>query len=114
MIETPEVNEQVEVQTAKLDDKSVVSDVTPSIYVPETPVAANEFTGTQSTAAVIRTAALSPASEVAVVAAETKDEAEPAKPAKAEKAEKSETAAAKICRRFSAAIAGLIEIPCGN
>ncbi len=114
VIDKPEVAEQVEVQTAKLDDKSVVSDVTPSIYVPETPVAASEFTGTQSTAAVIRTAALSPAPEATVVAAETKDEDEPAKPAKAEKAEKSETAAAKICRRFSAAIAGLIEIPCDN
>ena len=113
VIEKPEVNEQVEVQTAKLDDKSVVSDVTPSIYVPETPVAAAEFTGTQSTAGVVRTAALTPAPEVTVVAKEAKED-ETSKPAKAEKAEKIETTASKICRRFSAAIAGLIEIPCGN
>ena len=109
VIEKPEVDEQVEVQTAKLDDKSVISDVTPSIYVPETPVAAAEFTGTQSTAAVIRTAALTPA-PVTVVTKEAKQE-EAAKPAKVEK---SDTTAAKICRRFSAVIAGLIEIPCGN
>ncbi len=110
VIERPEVAEQVEVQTAKLDDKSVISDVSPSIYVPETPVAASELTGTQSTAAVVRTAALTPAPEASVAATETKEE-EAAKPVKAEKPE---TAAAKICRRFSAAIAGLIEIPCGN
>lgn len=110
VIEKPEVAEQVEVQTAKLDDKSVISDVSPSIYVPETPVATSELTGTQSTAAVVRTAALTPAPEASVVATETKKE-EAAKPVKAEKPE---TAAAKICRRFSAAIAGLIEIPCGN
>jgi hypothetical protein len=110
VIEKPEVTEQVEVQTAKLDDKSVISDVTPSIYVPETPVAAAEFTGTQSTPAVVLTAALTPAPEVAIVAKDAKKE-EAAKPVKAEK---SDTTAAKICRRFSAVIAGLIEIPCGN
>ncbi len=109
VIEKPEIAEQVEVQTAKLDDKSVISDVTPSIYLPETPVAASEFTGTQSSPAVVRTAALTPAPEATVVAKEAKQEA-----AKPVKAEKPETAAAKICRRFSAAIAGLIEIPCGN
>ena len=109
VIEKPEIAEQVEVQTAKLDDKSVMSDVTPSIYLPETPVAASEFTGTQSSPAVVRTAALTPAPEATVVAKEAKQEA-----AKPVKAEKPETAAAKICRRFSAAIAGLIEIPCGN
>ena len=109
VIEKPEIAEQVEVQTAKLDDKSVISDVTPSIYLPETPVAASELTGTQSSPAVVRTAALTPAPEATVVAKEAKQEA-----AKPVKAEKPETAAAKICRRFSAAIAGLIEIPCGN
>ncbi len=109
VIEKPEIAEQVEVQTAKLDDKSVISDVTPSIYLPETPVAASEFTGTQSSPAVVRTAALTPAPEATVVAKEAKQEA-----ATPVKAEKPETAAAKICRRFSAAIAGLIEIPCGN
>ena len=110
VIEKPEVTEQVEVQTAKLDDKSVISDASPSIYVPGTPVAASEFTGTQSTQAVVRTAALTPAPEVAVATTDVKQE-EASKPVKAEK---KETTAAKICRRFSAAIAGLIEIPCGN
>ena len=110
VIEKPEVTEQVEVQTAKLDDKSVMSDASPSIYVPGAPVAASEFTGTQSTPAVVRTAALTPAADAAVAVTEVKQE-EAAKPVKAEK---KETAAAKICRRFSAAIAGLIEIPCGN
>ena len=110
VIEKPELSEQVEVQTAKLDDKSVVSDASPSIYVPQAPVAAAEVTGTQSTAAVIRTAALSPEPETAVVAADPKAE-EKTEPAKVEK---SDTAASKICRRFSAAIAGLIEIPCDN
>ncbi len=113
VIDKPEVAEQVEVQTAKLDDKSVVSDVTPSIYVPETPVAAAEFTGTQSTAAVVPTAALTPAPETTTVAAK-EPEAKQAEAAKPAKAEKSDTTAAKICRRFSAAIAGLIEIPCDN
>ncbi len=112
VIDKPEATEQVEVQTAKLDDKSVVSDVTPSIFVPDAPVAASEFSGTQSTAAVIHTAALSPAPAAAVSAkAPDENNQDDVKPAKAEK---SETAASKICRRFSAAIAGLIEIPCGN
>lgn len=119
------------VQTAKLEDKTVTSDA-PVIFVPESPAPDAKFTGTQSTPAPARTAAVNTneantgtgveaedKTEVVVLpvveendtkAAETAeakaDEAEP------EQKEAETTVAEKICRRFSAAIAGLITVPC--
>ena len=107
------VKEPAPIQTAKLEDKNVISDAAPLIYVPEAPPASN-FTGTQSTPAAFRTAALSPPA--------IKEEAKVETPkvekiAKAAKDEPKVTAALpsgakRLCRRFSAAIAGLIDIPC--
>ena len=108
------VKAPVAVQTATLEDKSVISDAAPSIVVPETPPAA-EVTGTQAT----------PAIETANVTTETAaavTEAVKTEPAKVETA-KVETQepkrkinltseAKRVCRRFSAAIAGLIDVPC--
>lgn len=119
------------VQTAKLEDKSVASDA-PVIFVPESPAPEGKFTGTQSTPAPARTAAVNTneantgtgveaedKTEVVVLpvveenetkAAETTEaKADEAKP---EQKETETTVAEKICRRFSAAIAGLITVPC--
>lgn len=119
------------VQTAKLEDKLVASDA-PAIFVPESPAPDARFTGTQSTPAPARTAAVDTneantgtgveaedKTEVVVLpvveenepkAAET-TQATPVE-AKPEKKETNTTVAEKICRRFSAAIAGLITVPC--
>ena len=108
--------EPAPVQVAKLEDNTIQNDATPSIYVPEAPVVSN-FTGTQSTPAVIRTASINPA----VVKDEAKvDEPKVVKVEKVEKAEKDAPKAKiavasegkRLCRRFSAAIAGLIDVPC--
>lgn len=122
-----------EVKTAKLEDKTVTSDAAPAITVPESPVA--PVLGTQSTPtavpekaqtasleqAPVTAPAVAPDAEpktdtAAVEAAPEPVKAEPAKvEAKAEpKAEKSEgkSMAARLCKRFSAAIAGLIDVPC--
>ncbi len=119
------------VQTAKLEDKLVASDA-PAIFVPESPAPDARFTGTQSTPAPARTAAVDTneantgtgveaedKTEVVVLpvveenepkAAET-TQATPVE-AKPEKKETNTTVAEKICRRFSAAIASLITVPC--
>jgi hypothetical protein len=108
------------IKTAKLEDKNVVSDVTPSIYVPETPV--TNFTGTQSTPSPLTTSSTTPA----VVKDEAKvDEPKVEKVEKIDKVEKTDSAdkdepkakiasstAKRLCRRFSAAVAGLIDVPC--
>lgn len=119
------------VQTAKLEDKSIASDA-PAIFVPESPAPDAKFTGTQSTPAPARTAAVdtNEANTGTGVEAEDKTEvvvlpvveesdpkaAETAQitpvEAKPEKKETNTTVAEKICRRFSAAIAGLITVPC--
>ena len=119
------------VQTAKLEDKLVASDA-PAIFVPESPAPDARFTGTQSTPAPARTAAVDTneantgtgveaedKTEVVVLpvveenepkAAET-TQATPVE-AKPEKKETNTTVSEKICRRFSAAIASLITVPC--
>lgn len=119
------------VQTAKLEDKSVASDA-PAIFVPESPAPDARFTGTQSTPAPARTAAVdaNEANTGTGVEAEDKtevvvlpvvEESEPkvaettqVTPVEVKPAEKESktTVVEKICRRFSAAIAGLITVPC--
>ncbi len=119
------VAEPVEVKTAKLEDPATVTDETPSIYVPETPPAAVEsnVTGTQSTPAVTRTAAVTVEPDPAATAAEpVKAEPETVETPKVEKTAEVKTepkaksdvpaTVKRLCRRFSAAIAGLIDVPC--
>lgn len=117
------VAEPVEVKTAKLEDPATVTDETPSIFVPETPPAAvgSNVTGTQSTPAVTRTAAVTiepdPALEPAKVETE-KVEPKVEKTVELKTEVKSEQktelpgTVKRLCRRFSAAIAGLIDVPC--
>ncbi len=100
---------ETEVKTAKLEDKTVATDATPSIYVPETPVA--DVKGTQSTPAEVNTATATDVKEEVKV--------ETPKIEKVEKVEKDEPKVKistsdikRVCRRFSAAIAGLIDVPC--
>ena len=113
-----------EVQTAKLEDKLITNDET-TTEIAKTPAA--DFSGTQSTASTSTTT-------TAVLDKETDKAATTTTPAmakveapKVEKVatvEKTETsgkaeqktisvpAAKRVCRRFSAAIAGLVDVPC--
>ena len=132
----------VEIKTAKLETsatasetKTPVSHADPVIFIPEAPVVVPALTGTQSGPAPVRVAALGPvdigarkpATSAIPVAEPLKSTlaakpAEEIKPAKAEKTEtKTETKkpavttqVQKLCRRFSAAVAGLIDMPCGD
>ncbi|NOT71639.1 MAG: hypothetical protein HOP09_10270 [Hyphomicrobium sp.] len=125
-----EVAEKPVIKTAKLEDKSVASDAAPSVYVPEATAAATPPADVKTTApATVTTAAVAPATSTDVstttapaapAATAIKEEVKVEAP-KAEKVEKTEKAEAKIklptdvkrlCRRFSAAIAGLIDVPC--
>lgn len=107
-------DKSVEVQTAKLEDKTVISDAAPTIVVPYAPPAA-DLKGTQSTASAITTAAIEPEKPAIAATAETKTaDAKPVETkvdAVKEKIELPSTVK-RICRRFSAAIAGLIDVPC--
>jgi hypothetical protein len=131
-----------EVKTAKLEDKTTISDAAPSIVVPESPP---QVIGTQSTPAPVHTASLGPDLEKPVGASslsenkteplktestvkannETKPAATEEKVEKVEKADKTEKAeksekgskkvtasATKLCRKFSAAVAAMISVPC--
>lgn len=118
------------IQTAKLVNDDIASDA-PSIYVPGSPVA-SDIQGTQSTPALERAAAntadaqtdkgaaAEDATEVVVLpVVEEKKTAsiepapvQPAEPAKAEKTIETGALASKICRRFSAAVAALVNVPC--
>jgi hypothetical protein len=141
-IEVAEEPPQVlKVKTAKLEttdaEPAPVSHAAPVIFIPETAVAVPALTGTQSTPAPIKVASLGPveikppqvlAAAVPVAEplktaakAEAKTEAKPEPKSEAKTAPKSETKATsvaleakKLCRRFSAAIAGLIDVPCGD
>ncbi len=121
------VKKVVQVQTAKLDEKAVTTDAAPTVFVPAAPAAAAETTA--PAAAPVETAAVTPpatsttvtpAADAAVAAPAVKEEAkvEAPKTEKIEKAEKDtpkvkiSTDVKRLCRRFSAAIAGLIDVPC--
>lgn len=108
------VKAPVAVQTATLEDKAIISDAAPSIVVPETPPAA-EVSGTQSTPA-IETANVT-TETAALVTEEVKTEPAKVETAKVETEEPKRkinltSEAKRVCRRFSAAIAGLIDVPC--
>ena len=111
----------VEIKTAKLEDNTVSTDAAPSIVVPDSPPVA-EVTGTQSTPAITTAALSTDSTATTQTAALVKDEpkVETATVEKDDKVEKDEPKrkfnltvdAKRICRRFSAAIAGLIDVPC--
>ncbi len=108
------VKAPVAIQTATLEDKAIISDAAPSIVVPETPPAA-DVTGTQSTPA-IETANVTTETAPAVTE-EVKTELATVETAKVETEESKRkinltSEAKRVCRRFSAAIAGLIDVPC--
>ena len=108
------VEKPVVVKIAKLEDKTVISDAAPTIIVPNSPPAA-ELKGTQSTASAITTAAIEPEKPAVTATDETKTADTKAIEAQVdapkEKIELPSTVK-RICRRFSAAIAGLIDVPC--
>ncbi len=103
------------VQTAKVDSKPVTTDAAPTVYVP----VANATATPESTAPVTETAAVTtePAKTAALETATTTETVPDVKKVEKAVVEKSNvkvsTATAKrVCRRFSAAIAGLIDVPC--
>ena len=123
-----------EVKTAKLETKTV-SHADPVIFIPEAPVNVPQLSGTQATPAPVKVASLGPVEMKAPntnvaelpVADPLKSTAavkaiEEPKPVKTEakteaKSETKKSAASGVktlCRRFSAAVAGLIDVPCGD
>lgn len=121
-----------EVKTAKLEtkdaDTKTVNHAAPVIFIPETPVAVPALSGTQSTPAPIKVASLEPVeikqpqvmAAVVPVAEPLKTEVMTETKSEVKTTPKTETKssvaleAKKLCRRFSAAIAGLIDVPCGD
>lgn len=120
------------VKTAKLEDKTVATDVAPSVTVPETPVAP-QITQPSLTSIADRTASLetapitvpavapdadpkntATATEVATAPAPVAVQpvVETPKPVKAAKETKGKQEANRTCKRFSAAVAGLVDAPC--
>ena len=103
-------DKSVEVQTAKLEDKTVISDAAPTIVVPYAPPVA-DLKGTQSTASAITTAAIEPETPAIADAKPVETKVEVKADTGKDKIELPSTVK-RICRRFSAAIAGLIDVPC--
>ena len=119
----PVEDAQAEIKTAKLEDKSIMSDAAPAIVIPETPpVVVNNLAGTQSTPSEkTATVTVEPAATpVATTPVKDEPKVETAKIEKIVTIEKDEpkrkvnisSEAKRVCRRFSAAIAGLIDVPC--
>ena len=120
------------VKTAKIENKSVVSDAAPTIRVPvptavvatpEVAAATPEVKTTETTPVVAtettpvttQTAAVEPAPAAAVqdvVKVEEPKTETVATTVKEEPKVSVSSKAKRVCRRFSAAVAGLIDIPC--
>ena len=113
-----------EVQTAKLEDKLITNDET-TTEIAKTP--ASDVSGTQSTASTSTTTTAVLDKETDKAATTTTPATAKVEAPKVEKVatvEKTETsgkaeqktisvpAAKRVCRRFSAAIAGLVDVPC--
>ena len=113
-----------EVQTAKLEDKLITNDET-TTEIAKTPAA--DVSGTQSTASTSTTTTAVLDKETDKAATTTTPATAKVEAPKVEKVatvEKTETsgkaeqktisvpAAKRVCRRFSAAIAGLVDVPC--
>lgn len=109
-----------ETKVATTTKTPVTTDAAPAIFVPPT-LETSELAGTQSTPTPVKAAAI----ETGTVT-ETVKAAEPAKTEEPAKKDEDETVTiepvknvklevpASVCRRFSAAIGQLIEVPCGN
>lgn len=105
---------QATIKTANVESKSIKSDVVPAITVPATPVTQVVATAKTETETVRKVAIATepdPALHTTVAVEAPKVE----KTVEIEKVEvKSSTkeTAKRVCRKFSAAIAGLIDVPC--
>lgn len=110
------------VQTAKLEDKAIISDAAPTITIPEVkPVETTTSVATTTELPAVTAKDAAPAVTVAPQPAKDEPKVDVPKTETAEKTEKSgkdkpkikvTTELKKVCRRFSAAIAGLIDVPC--
>jgi hypothetical protein len=110
-----------EVQTAKLEDKLITNDET-TTEIAKTP--ASEISGTQSTANTTTAVLDKEPAKTSTTTTPATAKVEAPKVEKVATVEKTETsvkteqktisvpAAKRVCRRFSAAIAGLVDVPC--
>lgn len=110
-----------EVQTAKLEDKLVTNDET-TTEIAKTP--ASDISGTQSTATTTTAVLDKESGNAGTTTTPAPAKVEAPKVEKVATVEKTETsakpdlktvpvsAAKRVCRRFSAAIAGLVDVPC--
>ncbi len=104
-----------EVKTVKLENKAVTTDAAPTINVPAAPVAA--ATSTAVEAEVAKVGEINDAVKIAAPKTEQLQQVVTAEPiaqpvAQPVVAESTTSKAKRICRRFSAAIAGLVDVPC--
>lgn len=105
------VTKPVEIKTAKVETKPVVAEA-PAVYVPEAPAAKEkEVTIPTTTTASVAPETTPAASEVKVdgTSSEKIEKVEAEQPKKAEDVASN---AKRICRKFSAVIGGLVDIPC--
>lgn len=122
----PEATRDVEVKTAKIETKTVATDAAPAIYVPTTPdtaaaAAPSPITTSSIDAEVAKVGEIDDAVKITapkttpvqpIVKAETSAPVTIADSTEAKPAQTTSDKVQRICRRFSAAIAGLVDIPC--
>lgn len=100
-----------EVKTAKVESKTVVADA-PVVYVPETPAAKEkEVTIPTTTTASVAPETTSATTDVKVDGTSS-EKIEKVAVEQPKKTENVASNAKRICRKFSAVIGGLVDIPC--
>jgi hypothetical protein len=104
------------VKTASVETSTVKTDAAPTVYVPEanaaTTVKTVDVTPAATTTAPAQTAALAPVETKETVKVEEPKTETVETVTKEKSSVKLSTNAKRVCRRFSAAIAGLIDVPC--
>ncbi|MFN0217962.1 MAG: hypothetical protein ACKVP4_03995 [Hyphomicrobium sp.] len=110
--------QDVEIKTAKIESTTTATDAAPTIYVPNTPAVVET---PKADAEIAKVGEIDDAVKIEAPKVEQLQQVvtieKPATVATPEKvetksAEKTSAKAQRICRRFSAAIAGLVDIPC--
>lgn len=105
---------QATIKTANVESKSIKSDVVPAITVPATPVTQVVAT-TQTETETVRKVAIATEPDPALnstVGVETSKVEKTVEVEKVETKASTKETAKRVCRKFSAAIAELIDVPC--
>lgn len=100
-----------EVKTAKVESKTVVADA-PVVYVPETPAAKEKEVTIPTTTTASVAPETAPAATDVKVDGTSSEKIEKVAVEQPKKTEDVASNAKRICRKFSAVIGGLVDIPC--